>query len=249
MRPVFFLLLALTLSPNPGACAAQVSGESSASTAPDPEGGEVEMTAMVRRALHAPEAPESWAGLAQALSAMGSQTPGGQRPAGVMAAVRIADSLAFAPLLARNEEPKAETARAVDLLQSIPRNLGGLLPLGAAVAALLGLVATGWLPGKGIRRRLAVGKKGRGPGSSIRRAPAWAGGSDRIPQDRARERTDARSMALSLLEHGMPANEVARRTGLAQDELAVVLALSRQQQRSSGKDSLFREDFPLPGSA
>ena len=56
-------------------------------------------------------------------------------------------------------------------------------------------------------------------------------------------------MALSLMEHGMPANEVARQTGLAQDEVAVVLALSRQQQRSSRGDSPFRDDSPFHRSA
>ena len=203
------------------------------------------MTAMVRRALQAPEAPESWAGLAQALSAMGTRNPGGQRPLGVMAAVRIADSLAFSPLLAGEEEPEAEKARAVELVESIPRFLGGVLPLGAAVLALLGLVLTGWLPGKGIWRRLTVRKKRRGSGRSILRAPGWARGRDFRPPDKAKERTDARFMALSLTEHGMPANEVARRTGLAQDEVAVVLALSRQQQGSSRGDAPFRDDPPF----
>lgn len=226
MRPGFLLSLLLVLFPAPSGLAGQASDTSATPQTGEALEGEAEITAVVRRALEAPDAPESWAGLAQALSAMGHRNPQGQLPQGILAAVRIADSLAFSPLQTVGGEPvEAAPGQGPGLLASLPESLGTYLPAGLAGILLLALVATGWLPGRRAPARAAgwVGIRRRGP------SQRWSSRGSQSSPEGTRNKRDVRSMALSLVEHGIPANEVARRTGLAQDEVAVVLALHRER--------------------
>ena len=233
MRGVVLFIMAAALLLPPAVCAAQ--DELRGADTGDPR---AHMAALVREALRSPDAPESWAGLAQGLSTMRAGETRDVTPRGVLAAVRIADSLAFAPL------SPAETASGIGegkgenqarmgsrmilgLALAAMDPLAGLLPLGVAALVLGALIATGWIP-------LRAGGKGRRP-PNRRRSHGRPAVTERASSAGSRKkRTDARSMALSLAEHGMPASEVARRTGMAQDEVAVVLALHRRGQAAGG---------------
>jgi len=236
---LFVLCAAFLAAPVPGA--GQNASESSLEGAETPSSdsglSETGMTALIRQALKDPNAPRSWAGLAQGLSNL--DAAGGRERPDVSAAVRIADSLAFSPLLAGS--PRGETAPRgwiaglLNRVSTILPRVGPFLPYAAAALVLAALVLNGWIPG-----RTARGGGGRAPKARLSRgrSPAPRRGSS----GRGKE-GDSRSLALSLMEHGMPANEVARRTGLAQDEVAVVLALHRQRQQA------VPGDHPLPRSA
>ncbi len=189
------------------------------------------VTALVREAIRFPDSPASWAGLAQELSRMETRTPGGAD--GIHNAVRIADSLAFSPGLddGGSVVPAGSTRGASGgLFAGLKRTLGissnatlfllVLLTLGAASSIrrwtprVLEMTETLLRPFLELVERVARVARGQTPPASV------------VAQERT-EGEDSRRLALSLTEHGMPPNEVARRTGMAQDAVAVVLALSR----------------------
>lgn len=238
MRRGVLLLIGAALLAGPASGLAQDASDPSSAESGRREAG---MTALIRQALQDPNAPKSWAGLAQGLSDFQGDRSRGAPD--VSAAIRIADSLAFSPLPAASAADRAAARGwaagiATRASEVLPR-IGPFLPYSAAAFVLMALLVNGWIPGRRARSRgMGTARTPTRPAPGRNRAGTSRNGS----MGRGRER-DSRSRALSMVEHGIPANEIARRTGLAQDEVAVVLALHRQRQqdRASG--------HPLPRSA
>jgi hypothetical protein len=233
-------------------------GSSAAGQEGTPEGLEsVRLTQLVREALKAPDAPEAWAGLAQGLSMVNAGRPAGAPS--LDSAIRVADSMAFAPLQAReglSKGPEEGTLpRWMGILRSSdPRvsaimdgaerlwNLsvpGGLIAGDLfLVVSLLGLLLGGRIVlGKPSRKiwhrwyfrerwgRSTVGRGVKGMGEVVQQVARVAGNGSSRPGPGARHQEDPHALALALRDGGMPAFEIARRTGISQDELAVALAL------------------------
>jgi len=234
MRAPFFLVLSLALGASQ--IAAQVDP---ASTNPEDQ-----VAALIRDALRAPDDQGAWAGLAQGLSNLGSVDRAGL--VGMRAAVRIADSLAFSPALA----PEVTAARKGSRLNQAfarlvhPGDWG--LPTGTsltellALPALMSLILASWFLLRSHRTpRMLRG----GPLAFVqlvRRVSRVARGSTPSTQSLANGRRDPRALAVSLMETGMPAIEVARRTGMSQDEVSVLLAVRRNRPAFASEDGARR---------
>ncbi len=239
MRGGRILLLGLLLAPL--SLQAQAAGS--------PAEPREQVAALIREALRSPDRAESWIGLAQGLEKLES---GGAD--GLQAAVHIADSLARAP--APLPSAAADGTAAVDAVGpvegTVPRPEGlqpagvpwlgkvlGSRAFGAATRAtqrdwlilpgLLGLALGGVLLVRRTRRGAAVvrrtGVGGRTP-PRVEKGMTTAG-LRKISQD-------SRGFALALWESGLPASEVARQTGLAQDGLAFLLTLQGRPEGSGG---------------
>ncbi len=199
------------------------------------------VTELVRQAMRGPERREVWAGLALSLSEMDRRArEEGKEATGMEEAVRIAYSLAFSGTgtlpAARSHGRKYADWNSGDPA-GLPvggswlsvRELGAAFvehPLGVPGALSLVLVGLLFLLLRARRRRIRSTGDDReaatGPLARIRR-------KGRKTRDE-REGEDLRdrnpwTFALALWESGLPPSEVAQRTGLAQDTLAVLLNL------------------------
>jgi hypothetical protein len=192
------------------------------------------VTELIRQAMEGPGRREVWAGLALSLSEMNREArEEGRETAGMEEAVRIADSLAFSSLPPEAATAGAEPGRdpgsswnARSLTELEVGDLGRTLfshPM--ALPGVLGLILLVLLflrsresRGRATKEaRLARGPRGRvDPESPMTSEPRETGNSGG---------QDPWAFALALWESGLPASEVARRTGLAQDTLAVLLTL------------------------
>jgi hypothetical protein len=233
-------LFALLLLAGASKVAAQAGPE--VPTAADQDGSaaaEAKVTAFVREALRAPDDRETWAGLAQSLSNIPIR--GRQGLVGMRAAVHIADSLAFAPDLGAVGEtvPKASGSWSRNLSDALTDFLEWMAPTGFPVdqrvllPVSLSLVLAGWLL---VRRGLLARAVTSGPLAFlglVRRVSRVARGTTPQEAPRSGGKRDPRAVAISLVETGMPANEVARRTGMAQDEVSVLLAI-QESRRAMG---------------
>lgn len=170
---------------------------------------------LVREAMRTPDRREVWAGLALSLTEMGEAKGGeGAGRDRLDDAVRVADSLAFAPGLSPGRDHVEDemghhwnVGIALSALAARPWAVPGFLAL-----VLLGIVA------------FRVGRKGgeAAHGREIPHPPATLEGR---PGDSRPPEGTPWNFALALWESGLPPSEVARRTGLAQDTLAVLTAL------------------------
>jgi hypothetical protein len=157
----------------------------------------------------------------------------------LQAAIRVADSLAFSPLLGRVTQVEMQAGEGF-LGAVVDRGEEALLGLWndpMAGLSLLGLVLGTWILGTrvwrvvripllGIWRYLGFREAWLGFAEVVQGVARVASGGAKPSSVRASTRKDPRTVALSLAESGVPSNEIARQTGLAQDELAVVMALS-----------------------
>jgi len=227
--PVLALLMLLAGAPDAGA---QVEPE--IATAVDQDrgaGAEDRVTAFVRDALRAPDDRETWAGLAQSLSNIPIRDREGL--VGMRAAVRIADSLAFSPDLgaigatastAGGSWGRSLFGTLVDFMEWMVPN-GSPVDQWMLLPVSLTLALVGWLL---VRWRLLSRAVTAGPMAFfglVRRVSRVARGTAPQKAPQSGGKRDPRSVAISLVETGMPANEVARRTGMAQDEVSVLLAI------------------------
>jgi hypothetical protein len=195
---------------------------------------ETRVAAMVREALRAPEKDETWACLDLALSEMNAPAAEGQ--AWSSQAKRVADSLACPGGTAQEAAsssafPPTPPGGPLDgssvgeflsgAWQRVHPTVKGLRtflaeePWFSSVLLLLASTTMVWLG-----RRSILGILGNSERSTDR-APA-----PRIPTSgRMDPPENPVAMALALWEGGLPSPEIARRTGLAQDAVSVVLAL------------------------
>ncbi len=192
------------------------------------------VTALIREALRSPDGQGNWTSLADGLSAMGSSAPEGA--AGFSAAIRIADSLALSSEVATGSTDFTDVSWWIGL---VGQAVGQVRELAAwrsaegdslanflAFPFLLCMAIWVWFLLRGPRRNRKTSRLAReGMG-------------------KADDGDATRAMALSLADYGMPANEVARQTGLAQDTLAVLLAIQGQ-----GGPFADREPVPVRRSA
>lgn len=201
---------------------------------------EDQVASRIREALRAPQDRGAWAGLAEGLANLG--TADGNGLVGMRAAVRIADSLAFAPDLTSEVAGVGDGSVAGVASGFVSRLRALRLPTGTPVTDLLGLpallslVLASWFLLRGGRtpRILREGPLG------ILHLARRLSGRGRSPASSVRTQShggrDPRALALSLVETGMPASEVARRTGMAQDEVSVLLAIRRSRLAFGGED-------------
>ncbi len=238
-----FLLVSLCLLPGFSRAGAQ---------APTPPSPQEQVAALIREALQTPDDQGAWAGLAQGLAELDKGD--GEEAPGLEAAVRVADSLAFTADLATEEVPTEAVPTATTALlakfaplKSWARGLYSRvsewrLPQGVPTSELLFWPGALLLALTGLavwrRRRMGVG-----PGWAffrlIRTVSRVARGSTPPPPGKTFGRVNGRrkhpkSLALSLVETGMPTNEVARRTGMSQDEVSVLLTLHRSKRHPLG---------------
>ena len=108
-----------------------------------------------------------------------------------------------------------------------------------ALTILLVLILGIWVVLKGgrwpaVRGRLQlVSRKWRTPALKIGNAGAKTRHGPAFTPDGE----ESRALALSLVEHGMPAYEVARRTGLSQDALAVLQIVQSRRGTFANPDT------------
>ena len=228
------------LGPAPGIGQEVASGVSTTPPAPFPVlTPEDEVANLVREALRAPDRDETWACLDFALSKMIAPAVEGQEPS--HRAIRVADSLTCpsgslrttASSSSASTTPPGGLQRASSfgrLLNGARQWVIGLfggwkdlatrkpwIPRGLLILAGIALL---WLGRHSVREEF--GRRPRktretGPGPRLeRRGPS-------IPQD------NPKILALALWEGGLPSPEIARRTGLAQDALSVLLMLNEKE--------------------
>lgn len=203
---------------------------------PDQGPADAEVARLIREALRLPDAPESWAGLAQGLSNLGTESP--EMAPELQAAIHIADSLAFSPLLVRTSRASGEESKARGFLGGVVSAgkgaFSGLLRDPLAALSLLGLIMGGWILGskvwRGVSRHLDPRGAWNGFRDVVQGVARVAAGGTQPRSVKTPTRKDPRTVALSLAESGVPAHEIARQTGLSQDELAVVMALSSRDR-------------------
>ncbi len=186
---------------------------------------------LIREALRSPDNQKAWSELARALPELGEKEEG-ESYVRLLQAARIADSVAVASAPASGSSQgkgRDLASRAGGLgavLASLPAGLRG--PADRIVVWItandlpLVLFLTGFL----ILLILLKGQEGAG------RRPAEGG--ERV-EDRGeyllREGTSrGLEMARALWSSGVPVHEIARRTGLAQDALSVMLSLQRRSE-------------------
>jgi hypothetical protein len=170
---------------------------------------------LVREAMRTPDRREVWAGLALSLTEMGEAKGGeGAGRDRLDDAVRVADSLAFAPGLSPGREHVEDE---MGHLWDVRVALSALAARPWAVPGFLTLVLLGVVAFRVGRKggETAQGKESLHPPTSLEGRP---------DASRPREGTPW-NFALALWESGLPPSEVARRTGLAQDTLAVLTAV------------------------
>ena len=212
---------------------------------------EDQVAALIRQALQSPDDRGTWAGLAQGLSNLDSAQ--GTDVVALDAAVRVADSLAFtADLGAGAESTEAEAVPVAATIAglkawvrvSLSRLSQWRPPTTASSTELLAwpmllvLVLTTWVM---WRRGRAAERSGWAFVRLIRTVSRVARGSAPptsgiVHSKKPRGRKDPKFVALSLMETGMPTNEVARRTGMSQDEVSVLLAIHRGNRLPFGLD-------------
>ena len=210
---------------------------------------EDQVAALIREALEAPDDRGAWAGLAQGLSNLESAE--GAEPIALDAAVRVADSLAFTADLDSSSEfsrTEAVVAKIAGFKAWVgeafsrvsPLHLPEVTPSAELMAwpALFLLVLTSWWL---WRRGRTSQSRGWAFFRLIRTVSRVARGSAPptprvVRARRPRGRKDPKVVALSLVETGMPTNEVARRTGMSQDEVSVLLAIHRSDSLPFGHE-------------
>ena len=224
MRVILLLLFGLSLGPS--WLHAQESPET-----PTPED---RVAGLIRDALKDPDDRGSWAGLAQGLSTLDTAEREGL--VGMRAAVRIADSLAFAPKLG-SEEKVSLLERAGGLVSFVTgwRTEGRSLKEFLTLPALLSLILGSWLLLRSKRTPRILRGKPLAFVQLVRRVSRVAQGPTSDNRRHTHHKGDPRALAISLVETGMPANEVARRTGMAQDEVSVLLAIHRNRSAFAGR--------------
>lgn len=204
------------------------------------DAAEQRVAELIREALRSPDAPENWAGLAQGLSTLESM--GSANDASMEAAIRVADSLAFSPLLIRTgaserEEQKAGARAFLGTVKGRLKSLAaGFLEDPTSALSLLGLLMGGWILFGKISRFLKLRQRVREFTEVVRGVARVASGGGKRRLAAAQPRQDPRELVLALSKHGIPANEISRQTGLAQDEVAVVLALRTRGGSFGGSD-------------
>jgi len=192
------------------------------------------VTELIRQAMEGPGRREVWAGLALSLSEMNRVArEEGRETGGMEEAVRIADSLAFS-------SPPSKSVNAGPGPIKGPGgswNAGGLTwmemgdpgrtlfrhPLALpGVLVLILLILLFFRAREGRARKTGETRLARGPGERIDRRASRPGEPQETENSGGQ---DPWAFALALWESGLPPSEVARRTGLAQDTLAVLLTL------------------------
>lgn len=228
----------------PTPSASQASGTSQGPSSPSTYAfvtPEERVAALVREALRAPDRDETWACLDLALSEMNAPAADGQDSESQVR--RVADSLlcpsgsagidASSSPLSTTPPGGLQRVSGLDGLlngawQRVNRTLDAWTHEARAMAAgtswpqaallLFVLASLFWLGRKWIRSGLMRLRRRKGPrGSSAKR-----GASD--------SRGASHALALALWEGGLPYPEIARRTGLAQDALSVLLALEGRER-------------------
>ncbi len=178
---------------------------------------------LIREAMRAPDRTESWSRLA-----LGLQTVEARDPEGLRAAIQVADSLARNAGASGVEGLGLELETGVWISRALGASPFGLLLPGMLLGLLL---ATGFMS-------LRSGRWTAGWGA-LRRDPRGAPEGDTPTAVRAPSPPpNGRDFALALARSGLPASEVARQTGLAQDGLAVLLALHGRPEGEWSEGSL-----------
>lgn len=197
------------------------------------------VAAMVREALRAPDQDENWACLDLALSEMNA--PAGEGQPFDSQTQRVADTLACAtgssagsatPSSLSIQTPPGGSQNAFRFdsflsgawqrVNPLFQEWSGLVegqPLAFPGLLLAVGMALFWVGRRSVRVR-NVGERRRG---NPRRSLPFR------PRD-SRTGESAQSLALALWQGGLPSTEIARRTGLAQDALAVLLAINGKEQ-------------------
>lgn len=211
---------------------------------------------LIREALNRPEDPSAWTGLADALPELALSESAD--PVALFEASRLADSLAGAPVTPASSP--AEAPEDTDVTLAAASTAGGFAARLAFLGPVLSRVTPGdllaWAPwglvvlllGATPVLRYAARRKAR-------RAAASA-----AARGAAEERPDAREhrhwTVTTLAENGLPPSEIARRTGMAQDAVHVLLGLraspsappSRSRDRSAVPAYLSGMAPTLPGA-
>ena len=200
---------------------------------------EDEVANLVREALRAPDRDEIWACLDFALSKMIAPAVEGQEPS--HRAIRVADSLTCpsgslrttASSSSGSTTPPGGLQRASSfgrLLNGARQRVIGFFRMWKDLATrkpwilqgllLLAGIALLWLGRHSAREEFGRRRRKKhetGPG------PRYEKRGPSIPQE------NPKILALALWEGGLPSPEIARRTGLAQDALSVLLMLNEKE--------------------
>jgi len=180
---------------------------------------------LIRAALQSPENQESWAELADALPELG-ETEDGESFGRLLRAAQIADSVALAAELssAGGGTPEGSVLEKAGLAVLLPRVTRGLKD---AVAKVVVWVSRNDLPLVLTLSALLIAlilMKGREPWMA--RFRSGGRGAEPAGEHLLKEGTSrGLDTARALWSSGLPVHEIARRTGLAQDALTVMLSL------------------------
>lgn len=212
----------------------------SSSTSPTPfVTPEDRVAAMVREALRAPDQDENWACLDLALTEM--NTPAGENQPLDSQTQRVADTLAC-PI---GSSAGSATPSSLSI-QTPPEGPQGASKFGRFLTGAwqrIDLLLQKWnglaetqplaFPGLLISLGLTLFWVGR----RSARVRSNENGSKGTSRKRIRSRSgmsrggeSPQSLALALWQGGLPSTEIARRTGLAQDALSVLLAINGKEQ-------------------
>jgi len=211
---------------------------------------EVTVANLVREALRAPDRNETWACLDLALSKMIAPAVEGQETSPW--AIRVADSLACpsgslpttASSSSASTTPPGGLQRAASfgwLLNGARQRVNEIseawealvirepwFALGLLLLAGIGLL---WIGRRSVRRDSGRPRSKTGPLETGHRREMPG---PPLPLD------NPQTLALALWEGGLPSPEIARRTGMAQDALSVLLTLKGKE------NALFASNLPHP---
>jgi hypothetical protein len=201
--------------------AAGVSAQDPGSESPRP------LPELVREALNRPADPSAWTGLADALPELALTESAD--PVTLFEASRVADSLAGAPVAVSAAAPEGVD---VDLPAGSGTPTGRRSGLEASLAAMgagiRGLPAgdlLAWAPWALVALILGVGPFLRGRARRRARSAAEAAKAAAASEERPESAERRHWTVTTLAENGLPPSEIARRTGMAQDAVHVLLGL------------------------
>jgi len=238
MRGLMFGLLAAALL-LAGPLSASAVGQAEQETPTRVVDLETRVAAMVREALRAPEKDENWACLDLAISEMNA--PAGDGQLWSSQAKRVADSLSCPSGPAQEAASSSsfpptppggprDGSSANELLSGawqrvhpFLKSTHSLLTEEPWVLSTLLLLASGVMIWLGRRTILGILGRSTMPTDRARSSQGQAHGRTPSPENPV-------AMAMALWEGGLPSTEIARRTGMAQDAVSVLLALRSRKQ-------------------
>jgi len=185
---------------------------------------------LIREALKSPQNQEAWVSLAQALPELGEEEEG-EAYVRLLRASQIADSVALAAALAGTSGassggPGGWEATVRDVLFALAAVVDWTVEVVVVWVVRYDLHLVMILSALLIGLILLKGREPWAQGGRIRRARTTPAGEHLLREGTSRGVDTARALWAS----GLPLHEISRRTGLAQDALAVMLSLQRSSR-------------------